>query len=130
MQIGIDEDVINKIGELTEKMKENSKQLMLLENSMKELQIKYPPEVRNTMPLYKKIDNAIFSIHKQQEEIQKEKEQLNLQVLFSREATITIDGIAHEGVTCILGKGRWDAAGERRVTLKGTGGAMVNVSNN
>ena len=97
---------------------------------MKELQIKFPPEVRNTMPLFKKIDNAIFTINKQQEEIQKEKEKLNLQVLFSREASVTIDGIAHEGVTCILGKGRWDAAGERHITLKGTGGAMVNVSNN
>ncbi|MBQ7583710.1 MAG: DUF342 domain-containing protein [Lachnospiraceae bacterium] len=129
VQIGIDEDVINKIGELTEKQKENNKQLMLLGNSMKELQIKFPPEVRNTMPLYKKIDNAMFTINKQQEDIQKEKEKLNLQVLFSREATITVDGIAHEGVTCILGKGRWDAAGERRIVLKGTGGAMVNVSN-
>ncbi len=130
LQIGIDEDIINRIGELNDQTKENNKQLMLLGNSMKELQIKFPPEVRNTMPLFKKIDNAIFTINKQQEEIQKEKEKLNLQVLFSREASVTIDGIAHEGVTCILGKGRWDAAGERHITLKGTGGAMVNVSNN
>ena len=130
VQIGIDEDVINAIGSITDKMKENSKQLMLLGNSMKELKIKFPPEVRNTMPLYKKIDNAIYTINKQQEEMQKEKEKLNLQVLFSREATITIDGVAYEGVTCILGKGRWDAAGERHITLKGTGGAMVSVTNN
>lgn len=130
IQTGIDEDIVNRIGELTEKAKENNKQLMLLGNSMKELQIKYPPEVRNTLPLFKKIDNAIFTINKQQEEIQKEKEKLNLQVLFSREATIAIDGVAYEGVTCILGKGRWDAAGERHVTLKGTGGAVVNVTNN
>lgn len=130
VQIGIDEDVINRIGEVTEKTKENQKQLMLLENSMKELKIKYPPEVRNEMPLYKKIDNAIYTIHMQQEELQKEKEKLNLEILFSREAAIAITGTAHEGVTCILGKGRWEAAGERHITLKGTGGAMVNVTNN
>ena len=130
IQIGIDEDVIARIGEVTEKTKENQKQLMLLENSMKELKIKYPPEVRNEMPLYKKIDNAIYTIHLQQEELQKEKEKLNLEVLFSREATIAITGTAYEGVTCILGKGRWEAAGERHITLKGTGGAMVNVTNN
>ncbi len=82
------------------------------------------------MPLYKKIDNALYTISKQQEELQKEKEKLNLEILFSREASIAISGIAHEGVTCILGKGRWEAAGERNVTLKGTGGAVVNVSNN
>ena len=59
--------------------------------------------------------------------MQKEKERLNLQVLFSREASVTIDGTAHEGVTCILGKGRWEASGERHITLKGTGGAVVNM---
>ena len=127
IQTGIDEDIVNRIGEITDKMKENNKQLMLLGNTMKELQMKYPPEVRNTLPLYKKIDNAIFTINKQQEEMQKEKERLNLQVLFSREASVTIDGTAHEGVTCILGKGRWEASGERHITLKGTGGAVVNM---
>ncbi|MCR5774275.1 MAG: FapA family protein [Lachnospiraceae bacterium] len=129
VQIGIDEDIVNRIGDINNKMKENTKQLMLLDNSMKELQLKYPPEIRNTMPLFKKIDNAIFSINKQQEDLTKEKEQLNLQVLFSREATMTIDGTAFMGVTCILGKGRWEASGEKRVTLKGTGGATINVVN-
>ncbi|MBQ9444533.1 MAG: DUF342 domain-containing protein [Lachnospiraceae bacterium] len=127
IQTGVDQEIVDRIGELNDKIKENSKQLMLLANSQKELQLKYPPEVRNTLPLFLKVDNAIFTINKQQDEIKKEIELLNLQIMYSREAPITIDGVAHEGVVCILGKSRWEAAGERGVTLKSTGGASVNV---
>lgn len=129
VQIGVDQDTIDKIGEISEKLKENAKQLMLLDNSLKEMRLKYPPEVRNTMPLYQKIDNAIFTINKQQEELKNERERLNLSILFTREATMNIDGTAFEGVTCILGKGRWEASGERHIVLKGTGGAAVTLTN-
>ena len=125
IQTGIDQDIIKQIGDITEQMKENTKELMLLGNSMKEMQIKYPPEVRNTLPVFKKVDNAIFTINKQQEELKKKREMLNLQGMYSREATVNIDGIAHEGVVCILGKGRWTAAGERRITLKSSGDVEV-----
>lgn len=129
VQIGIDQEVIEKVNYLTDKMKENKKQLMLLDNSMKELKIKYPPEVRNELPLYKKIDNAIFTINQQNEELTKEKEKLNREILYSRECTIRVDGTAYEGVTCILHKSKWEAAGERGIVLKGTGGAQVNINN-
>lgn len=126
VQIGFDQDVLDKIREYTSKMQENSKQLMLLNNTMKELKLKYPPEVRNTMPLFKKVDNAIFTINKQQEELKNEQGKLRLEVMYTREATIAIDGMAYEGVTCILNQSRWTATGERRITLKGgEGGSPV-----
>ena len=129
VQVGVDQDIIDKIGEISEQLKENAKQLMLLDNSMKEMRLKYPPEIRNTLPLYKKIDNAIFTINKQQQELKNEREKLNLSILFTREATIDISGTAYEGVTCILGKARWEASGERHVVLKGSGGAAVSLTN-
>ena len=109
-------------------MKDNNKQLMLLNNSLKEFQIKYPPEVRNDMPMYKKIDNAIFTINKQQEELRSESERLRLQIMYSREASIRIDGIAHEGVSCNLNGNKWEARGERYIVLRGAGGVGAGVT--
>ncbi len=129
VQIGIDQEIIDRVNALKDRMKENKKQLMLLDNSAKELKIKYPPEIRNELPLYKKIDSAIFTINQQNEELTKEREMLNREILYSRECTIKIDGTAFEGVTCILHKSKWEAAGEKRVEIKGTSGGQVNITN-
>ena len=128
IQIGIDQEIIDKVQELIDRQKENQKQLMLLENSMKELKLKYPPEIRNEMPVFKKIDKAMFTINQQQIELAKQKEDYNRKILYSRECTIRIEGQAFEGVTCILHKARWEARGERYVELK-SDGAVVTVKN-
>ena len=129
IQIGIDQEIIDKVQEIIDKQKENQKQLMMLDNSMKELKLKYPPEVRNEMPLFKKIDNAIFTINQQQEELTRQRESYNREILYSRECTVRIDGVAHEGTVCLVHKARWEAAGERRVELKSSGGSMLSLNN-
>ncbi|MBQ9360653.1 MAG: DUF342 domain-containing protein [Lachnospiraceae bacterium] len=128
LQLGPDPEIAERVREITDKMKDNNKQLMLLNNSLKEFQIKYPPEVRNDMPMYKKIDNAIFTINKQQEELRSESERLRLQIMYSREASIRIDGIAHEGVNCNLNGNKWEARGERYIVLRGAGGVGAGVT--
>ncbi len=128
VQIGIDQEIIDKVQALQDKQKENQKQLMMLENSMKELKLKYPPEVRNEMPLFKKIDNAMFTINQQQLELVRQREEYDREIMYSRECPIRIEGQAFEGVVCILHKARWEAKGERYLELKGDG-AMVIVKN-
>lgn len=55
-----------------EQLKEAQSQLSILRNAKEDYQEKYPPEVRNTMDMYLKIENAIYTKEKDVENIMKE----------------------------------------------------------
>ncbi len=126
LTIGIDESLIDRVAELKYRLTENRKQLNILENSLNEMKMKYPPEVRNTMPMFIKVEDAIYTLNKRSQEVEREKEQINREILYSRESVMNISGRAYEGCTCILHKGRWEASGERGIVLKADGN-LVNV---
>ncbi len=127
LSVGIDDSLIDRSGEVKSRIAENRKQLNILENSLNEMKIKFPPEVRNAMPTFIKIEDAIYTINKRQTELEREKEAINREILYSRESVINISGKAYDGCTCVLHKGKWEASGERGIVLKGDGNKVAVV---
>lgn len=70
--IGVGYNKSEAYNHFVEQLKEAKSQLSILRNAKEDYQEKYPPEVRNTMDMYLKIENAIFTKEKEVENIMKE----------------------------------------------------------
>ena len=68
VKLGLSFNSNTKLTKIVSKLKSNYEDLELLEKTYKDYQKKYPPEVRNNMPVYLKIEAAIYT--KEQESIE------------------------------------------------------------
>ena len=93
-------------------------ELGMLNRSYEEYQVKFPPEVRNSMPLFQKIENAVYTKNKQLEQLEKVEEELETRIKRSREAKIYISGQAFEGTVLEMDGCRWAAENQRNIVVK------------
>ncbi len=100
-----------------------------LKNAMIEMQEKYPPEVRNTMDIYLKVENAIYTKEKQLTEIIKTDGELQAKVLEQESAKVIIKGDVFEGTYVDINRLRWLGRGQYNITLKKNGSQISCVNN-
>ncbi len=95
-----------------------AEELKMLNRSYEEYKGKFPPEVRNNMPLFHKIEKAVYTKNKQLEQLGKVDEELELRIKKSREAKIYISGQAFEGTVLEMEGCRWSAENQRNIVVR------------
>lgn len=110
-------------------IQESKQELEMLNQSYEEYKAKFPPEVRNNMEIFKKIEKAVYTKGKHLEQFLKLEAEVNESLKKTREARIVITGQAFEGCVIELEEARWEADNRHNVTIKRQDG-QVEVINN
>ncbi len=110
-------------------IKDVKHELQMLNNSYEEFKVKFPPEIRNNMDLFKKIEKAVFTKNKQLEQLMKLREENEQNISKTREAKVVITGCAHEGTTLEMNENRWVAENQHNITIRQQNEQMEVVTN-
>lgn len=129
LKIGASEDLLKRKKVLFETISELEQQLQILKNSYSDLQAKYTPEMRNSMDVYKKIENAVYTLNSELEEMHRKRDELEEEFAKASEAKIIITGQAHEGTVVDLNGRRWEAQNQTNIVLKRVDNQMVVLNN-
>lgn len=130
LKIGFNELMRRRQRELEEQLKEVEKELSIFNNAYADFRKKYPPEVRNTMDMFLKIENAIFTKEKETESILKKQRELEDMFQRTTEVKVAVRGNLFEGVAVDINGAKWNSKEIRNVTLKKVQGRIVLYANN
>ena len=124
ISVGGEDPFIAEIDLLEEKLHSAQRELYLLKNAYADFRRKYSPEVRNSNPVYLKLEDSIYSkdqeidkLYKRQEELQKERDRAD-------QVKIVIRGSLYPGVLVNINGSRWNSKLIKNVTLKKKDGAV------
>lgn len=118
LKIKVDEKVWEEYKMVKSAIFEVGEELLLLNKSYAEFQEKFPPEVRNEMEMFGKVEKAVFTKKKQLEQFRVLESELEEKIKKVRSAKMLIAGQAHEGVVLETDDGRWYAADEFNILLR------------
>ena len=101
-----------------EALKEIDSQLVILNNAMEQYKKIYPAEVRNTMMVYLKIENAIYTKELEKKAALDEIEQRNMDKQEHKAAYLKIFGMLYEGTVVAINNAVYSSGTLRAVMLK------------
>ena len=120
IKMGVDEEFQKKLIKLEWKMNDVQKEITILKNAYREYQLKYPPEVRNSMEVFLKLESAIYTKEKEMGELMQEKNDLTAEFRELNEAKAIITGTLYEGTTFEICGLHWKAPTIQNVMVKRT----------
>jgi len=100
-------------------------ELEMLTKSYEEFKEKFPPEERNNMDMFKKVENSVFAKTRQLEQLEAIEGEIENSISKIREARVIIQGRANEGTTVELDGCRWVADNEYNVVVKKQDGGLA-----
>ncbi len=124
IRIGINDKVVAKQQLLDSRMKSSQEELDILTNAYREYQIKYPVEKRNTMEVFIKLEDAIYTKKLQLKEISEEKEKFSEELKEIRMAKAVIRGNLYEGVMFEINSNKWVAHPNKKVAISNVSGKV------
>lgn len=126
LKIGHNEEIQKKMHELNSAVWEAEQELHMLNNSYQSVVAKYPPEVRNTMDLFIKLEKSVMAKRTQINEMRARLEKYQNKV---KDAKVVIGGHAFEGTVVEINNRRWQADNQYNVVIKSDSDEII-VSNN
>lgn len=118
VRVGINDNILKVRIDLENQIKEVNKELSILGNAYLDFQHKYPAEIRNGMDMYIKIESAIFTKEKQQEELYNSKAKYEDYMQGMYDSKVVVTGNLYEGVTIEVNKQKWAAKFMHNITAK------------
>ena len=129
IKIGADESIMQDKQSVERQILDTNQKLAILGNSYIDFQRKYPPEVRNLMDNYLKIENAIYTEEMHLDELYKKQSKIEDTIKSVADARIVVDGDLHEGTSITIGNTTWKAIKTRNITIRYTNGKITAYSN-
>jgi len=121
LQLGVNERILEKYNSIQEKIKEVNRELTILRNAYSDFHAKYTAEVRNTMPIFLKVECAIFTKEKQFDKLQFTKYKLEKKMGSMVNVKAQIRGFLYEGVCVEINGLKWNARKLNNITIKREG---------
>lgn len=85
-----------------DELREADKQIGLLKNAMEDMKKRFKPEVRNAMPMFLKLENAVYTKEQEQKEIYKKIEAFDEQNKKLKDSTLRVHGTLYDGTVVII----------------------------
>lgn len=126
LKVGYNEQIQEKIHNLNSAIWEAEQELGMLNNSYQGIVSKYPPEIRNSMELFIKLEKSVNAKRKQITDMRAQLEKFHNKL---KEAKVVIGGQAFEGTVVEINNRRWKADNQYNVVIKTDSDEIV-VSNN
>ena len=118
IRLGNDDLMTGQKEAMESRIAEGNKQLEILRNAYADFHAKYPPEVRNTMDMYLKIESAIFTKEKEVDELMIRKMEMENEVKVAKNACAVIHDTLYEGTKFEINGKHWNATQARNVKVK------------
>ena len=118
VRLGINDEILLEQRMIEQRMLKVQGELATLGSAFIDFQHKYPPEVRNAMEIYIKLENAIYTKELEQEKLLNRKAQLQNTIQQMQGADAYIRGQLFEGSIFEIDKVRWIATAASNVTVK------------
>lgn len=122
LKIGFSEGLQQELNKIHNVICEVEQELRMLQNSYGDMLAKYPPEVRNGMELFLKLEKAIPIKQKQINEL---RQIIDGHYAKIKEAKAVIGGRAYEGVFVEINGRRWQADNQYNVVVRNNDGEIV-----
>lgn len=129
IRLGMDEALLQEKKNVEKEIAEVNEELAILGNSYLDFQKKYPPEIRNAMSMYLKIENAIYTKELQLADLYKKLKKSEEIIEQMPESRAVIKGCLYEGTEISIGSSRMSAFNVRDVTVKCINNKIVVCSN-
>ncbi len=117
LRLLVDEEAWIQYKKIREEIKGAQEELRLLLRTYEEFQAKYPPEVRSQMPVFAKVENAVFAKKKHLEDMLKNARDVEVRVSNLRNANVIIGGHAYAGTVVEMDGSVWHAENQYNITL-------------
>ena len=118
IRLGINDEIVEQQDDVEQRIEEANKQLDILRNAYADFHIKYPPEVRNTMDMYLKVESAIFTIEKEVDTLMQYKYDMEQEMIAVKNAQAVIHDTLYEGTVFEINGKHWTATQARNVKVK------------
>ncbi len=125
VNVGIGQDVIRQLQKIDKDIENVNRELSILGHSKYEFQNKYAPEVRNTMEIYLKIEDAIYTKELQLKNLNEEKEQIESNMQQMKGSKIKVEGTLFEGAEITVDNVKWKAFSVKAVDVRCSNGKVV-----
>lgn len=120
IRIGMDENAHKKKFRLDGDISEVRKELAVFRDAYAEIQRKYPPEVRNSMDMYLKVESAIYTKEKELEQLEAEEVRFEENRKAAKDASVIIRGKLYEGVEFEINDLKWTSKSAQNIRIKRT----------
>ena len=118
IKLGINEEISETQDDVEARIAEADKQLEILRNAYSDFHVKYPPEVRNTMAMYLKIESAIFTKEQEMDELLQHKKAMEQEIAAAKSAYAVIHDTLYDGTVFEINGKHWEAKQMRNVRIK------------
>ena len=125
IRLGVNEELSELQEDVEQRIAETNKQLEILRNAYADFHVKYPPEVRNTMEMYLKVESAIFTKEKELDTLMQYKMDMENEIVAIRNAQAVVHDTLYEGTTFEINGKRWTGKQARNVKLKRVEGRVA-----
>jgi len=98
IKMGVSDAMTSKLRNYDSQLVDYENKLKILYKGQRDFQDKYPAEVRNTLEVYIKIENAIFTLGQEKEEIQEDREKLLRLIMMTQDAMLTVTGTLYDNI--------------------------------
>ena len=124
ISVGGEDPFIAEINSLEDKLHSAQRELYLLKNAYADFRRKYAPEVRNSNPVYLKIEDSIYAKEQEINKLRKRQEELQRERDRAEQVKIVIRGSLYPGVLVNINGSKWNSKPIKNVTLKKKDGAV------
>lgn len=129
IKLGVYEKLLQQQRQIEEEMLEVQKEMTILQNGYVDFRKKYPPEVRNTMEIYIKVEKAIYTKEKQLDKLMFSNMEIMKKMQSTEDVKAIVRGTLFHGVMLEIGGIRWSSKSLQNVTLRKVNGRIAIYSN-
>ena len=127
--LGVKPELIRERVKLENEIKSIDKELETLEHAYEDFEEKYPPEVRNEIDLFKKIEGAMFTKKEMRKKRVTEKTEIEMKIELANKAKAVMSGDVFEGTVVEIGGKKWFSTGVKNVTIKNSADSLEMTNN-
>lgn len=129
IKFGVIDSINNVYNERENEITKTKKELEIFRKAYADFNSKYSPEVRGSMDMYIKIENAIYTKEKELENILEKKKKFENIMKNANSASVIIRGMLYSGVKFEMNGMKWDSRKISGVTVKKAGNRIGVFSN-
>lgn len=129
LKLGLNDHILHELGRTEKSLEEINRELAILGNAYINFQRSYPPEVRNTMEMYLKIESALYTKELQLDKAYQKKQQIEQTIQNMEGARAVILGELNEGTVIYIDNQRFDAFWAHNVTVRKKGNKIAAFAN-
>lgn len=118
LKLYVNEKILEENKLVKNAIQETKQELGMVLSSYEEYKAKFPPEVRSNMPVFTKIENAVYTKKKHLEHFLELEAEFEKEIKKTRAAKIVIGGQAHEGTIIEMEGCRWMANDQQNITVR------------